>query len=905
MPVGRDSVTDASGLLADTVTDATAPLVRLAGRLLGAGAFDDDADRAWHEVRTATERARSRLREALRAAVPATAQAYIAGVAALLEDAQAAGLDVTDLGAPLGPLFLYTTGQPVTFAQAVEHLPDVDTVVRETAAGLMTGLDGAFTAAAARLEQAVRDASPQAGFTGLARETLRNAAWNRFLDRGLTVPDQHGRMHAVGSWTQTLCQTRLRRTATDAYLEYAGSAGIACVSVSVSAQRCVTCRPWEGRVLARDDDALAAYVGSGARPVPKGTLATAIAAGLLHPHCRHTLTAWIPGVSTLPDRGPDHPGGDAAVQREREIERHIDVWDRKADLALTRLDRLAAARHANTWRTKLTEHRTVTAGFLDTAHHEQDRPDLAAGLAAIFQAPATSDTDTDPAAPPSLGVDPGALLVGGHETGDVRVQRRLRQAASDAADAFTADAFLNPEEYLVRLAGLHAEPARTLVTFDVLDEHDDDFGVLTVVVTDAGRGPEVVLSSADAVTGAPDDRAFVADLGAAFVDAWNRSDTAVPDAAASLGVDPAGVLFAGTGRDARAMNYARGAAEQAAAAYTDQFGDYVEFDDLTTVGSVTYVDVLYFADPGDETPAGRFRIAVDGTSKQANRVEVMWARGTDDDVIGAIAASFADAWRGERSAVDFGSGTYPLLVRDMFATGNRSAVRDAVFAVFEEHDYGPFTVEVASAIQSGDQWFIKGDLLVNGTSVGHFERSLHADGHRLTAHHNFLSIDADFHGQGIAQAFNDHLMGWYQASRVESIRVYAALEAGGYAWARAGYEWAWESQANTMWQALTRTARIYQTAAERCRTDAAAPGTGPALAADLRARAAWLAAQAQAAFDLLERVDQTVWGAPDYPQPFDVSEVGRPAKASRDQEWIGKETLVITRWHGVKWINED
>ncbi len=916
MPVGRSSVTGTAGPLAAAVTDATEPLMRLAGRLLGAGMFDDAPDQAWLQLEQASRRARQHLREALRQAVPAVATAYMTGADALLAELVNAGAETTanELGAPLSPLQQYTTGGPLTFDQAASDLPTVNAAVREAAADLMVDLDGAFTAATARLDRAIREASNQAGFTGLARETLRNAAWNRFLDRGLTIPDNQGRNLQLGSWAEALCETRLTQTATDAYLEFAGQAGIECVVVSVSLERCTICRPWEGRLLATGDDALTAYTRAGGRPVPKGTLATAVAAGLFHPYCRHEVSAWMPGVTALPDRGPDNPGGYAAAQREREIERAIEKWERKADLALTRLDRLSASRRVNEWRAKLTEHRAVASGFLAAAQ-PAEAPDLAAGLAAIFQSPSTRGADTDRDADfepgtdavPSLGVPPAAMLAGGDPPEDVRTLRRLRQAASDAADAFTSNPNLNPDDYLLRMTAVKAQPSRTAVTYQVLDENDDPFGAITVFVTDGGDGPEVTLSAADAYQDYPTFADDVRSLATDFVDAWNASSAASPDERVStLGVDPAGVLFEGTSRDARAVNYARSVGEQAAEAYADQFGDYVEFDDLTVVGTTTYVDFLHFPDPGDAEPAGRFRIGVTGTSDQAETVEVTYARAVNvggDDRIDDIAAQFADAWQREVPAGAIGGRGYPVLASDMFG-GSLDAVRDGMYALLEEHDYDGFTVEVASAVRTGKRWKVKGDLLVDGVSVGSFERSLEADGDRITVHHDFLSIEPEYHGSGIATSFNRHLTDWYRASGVESIRVYAALEAGGYAWARAEFEWAWESEATKMFAALTQTATAYRSMAAARRRQAAHRDTPPASAADLLARADELEAQAQAAFAFLERVDQTPWGDPNYPQPYDVSEIGRPANATRDQHWIGKETLIATSWHGVKWIND-
>lgn len=917
MPVGRSTVAGAAAPLSGAVSAACTPLMRLAARLLTEGRFDTDPDGAWQELHAASRAARVNLRDTLRGTTGAAAAAYLAGADALLDDLENADAAATaaQVGGPFDPLRAFVAGNGVTFNEAAAGLPEMNAAVRDTAAQLTLDLDNAFTAATARLEQAVRDT---VAVTGPGAERARSTVWNQFLSKGLTVPGSKGRNLRLEAWEDTLCETFLSRTATDAYTSHARQAGLACVAVSWSVNECVICGPWEGELLALDSAAMAAFTAAHAYPVPKGTLPAAITAGLFHPHCRHTVAAWIPGVTSLPERGRKASDESASAARERAMEQHIAEWERKSDLALTRLDRLSASRRAGEWRAKLTEHRALASGFLAVADAQPER-DLQAGLAAIFQAPQRPSADLgddagddfdgldqDAAAAPSLGVPPGAVLAGDDPVDDVRTRRRLRQAASDAADAFTQSPELNPDDYLLRMVNVVALGERTMARFDLLDEDDDQFGTLTVFVADGESGPEVVLSAADAVSEHASIRDQVREIGDAFVDAWNQTeDTSTGAAPPSLGVDPAGVLFEGTTRDARAMAYARGTAEQAAESYTDAFGDYVEFDDLTVVGTVTYTDFLVFADAGDEDPTGRFRIGVDGTSNAADRVDVMWARAADpgDDAhMNEVAAQFTQAWKQDVSPVALGGDGFAVLARDMFTSANVGAVRDAIFDVFENHDYGDFTVEVASAVRSDNRWKIKGDLVAGGKPVGSFERSLDTDGTEYTVHHDFLQIDDEFHGRGFASAFNAHLMNWYRASGVTWIRIYAGLEAGGYAWARAGFDWSTKFEAEKMWRSLTQTANAYRSMARNRRLQASAQGIDATIAAALLAGADVFEAQADAAFALLERADNATWDTRDYPTPFDVSEIGRPPNATRQHEWLGKEVLIANPWHGKRRI---
>lgn len=62
-----------------------------------------------------------------------------------------------------------------------------------------------------------------------------------------------------------------------------------------------TCLPWQGRVYVDDvysgasKDDIAHYTAKGYRK-----LSTAIQDGLFHPNCRHTLSTWFEGISTMP-----------------------------------------------------------------------------------------------------------------------------------------------------------------------------------------------------------------------------------------------------------------------------------------------------------------------------------------------------------------------------------------------------------------------------------------------------------------------------------------------------------------------------------------------------------------------------------------------------------------------------
>ncbi|MGX1274896.1 phage minor capsid protein [Streptomyces phaeoluteigriseus] len=109
-----------------------------------------------------------------------------------------------------------------------------------------------------------------------------------------------------------------------------------------------------------------AYYGlpsaAGAGPTPTlAAMACALtpparAAGLFHPNCRHSLSAYLPGVSTRP---PHHatPGMTYEdTQRQREIERHIRAWKRRQAAAMDEAARRRAGVYVRKWQAAIRKH---------------------------------------------------------------------------------------------------------------------------------------------------------------------------------------------------------------------------------------------------------------------------------------------------------------------------------------------------------------------------------------------------------------------------------------------------------------------------------------------------------------------------------------------------------------------
>lgn len=219
---------------------------------------------------------------------------------------------------------------------------------------------------------AYREVMAQPAFDVLAgtKTRLRAAqvAWEHLLSKGIVgFTDRSGRNWDLASYTEMATRTTVAHAAVEAALDRFRQNGVGLVIVSNAPQECQRCRPFEGKVLAINGPA-------GTRQVEHGlqdgvtvtvdvvdTVAGAVAKGLMHPNCRHSLAAYIPGVTRVPTHTQD-PQGDKDRQRLRELERRL----RKAKLREAALvdpaARQAAATRVRAIQAQIREHvKTTTA----------------------------------------------------------------------------------------------------------------------------------------------------------------------------------------------------------------------------------------------------------------------------------------------------------------------------------------------------------------------------------------------------------------------------------------------------------------------------------------------------------------------------------------------------------------
>jgi len=177
----------------------------------------------------------------------------------------------------------------------------------------------------------VAQASAQVLLGAQTRRGVAQTVLDRLVARGISgFTDAAGRRWELGSYTEMATRTVTQRAAVQAHADALVGAGVDLVIVSDAQQECRLCRPWEGKVLSLSG------AGAGTYPLPSavnpdkivqvkvsGTLDEARRSGLFHPNCRHSASAYLPGLTKPARTATADPQGSADRQRLRELERRV------------------------------------------------------------------------------------------------------------------------------------------------------------------------------------------------------------------------------------------------------------------------------------------------------------------------------------------------------------------------------------------------------------------------------------------------------------------------------------------------------------------------------------------------------------------------------------------------------
>ncbi|OKI47227.1 phage minor capsid protein [Micromonospora sp. CB01531] len=200
------------------------------------------------------------------------------------------------------------------------------------------------------------------------RRRTAQVAWEQLLSRGITgFTDRAGRNWELASYVEMATRTTVAQAAVEGHLDRLGAAGLDLVIVSNAPQECIKCRPWEGKVLTRTGvgGSRELELEHTTRPGQMvtvdvaGSVAEAVLAGLMHPNCRHSLSAYLPGVTRAPTNTED-PEGDRNRQQLRYLERQVRSWKLRQAAAIDPAAAKAAAAKVRDYQARIREHIAAT-----------------------------------------------------------------------------------------------------------------------------------------------------------------------------------------------------------------------------------------------------------------------------------------------------------------------------------------------------------------------------------------------------------------------------------------------------------------------------------------------------------------------------------------------------------------
>ncbi|MGS2641689.1 phage minor capsid protein [Streptosporangium sp. G12] len=228
---------------------------------------------------------------------------------------------------------------------ATEQVPNT-AVIERLAQALHRDLgrvDGNLLRAPVDAYRSVQAATAARIATGTAtRRQASQAAWQRLMDRGITsFTDSRGRQWRLSSYAEMIGRTNAQRAMVTGQMDRLASVGIDLVYISDNVQECKRCRPFESKVLRRNQGPVGRIqIEHGTRDGEMVTvdvlmtLDQARAKGLFHPNCRHSASIFLPGITRL-KKSTEDPEGDTARQRQRALERQIRAAKEQAEGALT------------------------------------------------------------------------------------------------------------------------------------------------------------------------------------------------------------------------------------------------------------------------------------------------------------------------------------------------------------------------------------------------------------------------------------------------------------------------------------------------------------------------------------------------------------------------------------------
>ncbi|MFJ2751879.1 phage minor capsid protein [Streptomyces sp. NPDC087297] len=353
MPIHPGMVEDLSAGVRDLYADAEQRLLGIVARQLASGfeapGWATNKLRDVQALRRGAQGVVDALAEATRLEVfDAVAEAYNVG----------ARSGLAELGA-LHDADLRRIAETTPNTRAVDRLAaETLDLVTATHRGILRGVEDGYRQVIAEVS-----ATPLLGID--TRRQATQSAMDRLADRGLrTFVDRGGRAWQMTSYAEMAVRTATGRAAVEAHGDKLRAAGLDLVIVSNAPHECPLCKPFEGKVLSLAGPGGARTVevehavedGRTVQVHIEGSVDEARQRGFQHPNCRHSVAAYLPGVTRPAAEASEDPDGYEATQKQRAIERGIRKYKNRAAAATTPEARRAAEAKVRQWQAKQRGH---------------------------------------------------------------------------------------------------------------------------------------------------------------------------------------------------------------------------------------------------------------------------------------------------------------------------------------------------------------------------------------------------------------------------------------------------------------------------------------------------------------------------------------------------------------------
>ncbi|GKV55980.1 hypothetical protein NCCP2222_19270 [Sporosarcina sp. NCCP-2222] len=195
-------------------------------------------------------------------------------------------------------------------------------------------------------------------------KTLNQAidmATKEFLAKGInTIEYSDGRRVSIGAYAEMALRTASQRATFLGEGKKRDEWGIYTVLMSSHNNCSPMCLPYQGTVMI--DDVYTSISKEDAAELSKETgytlLSTAMKNYAFHPNCRHTLSTFFPGISTVPKASEDANAVERydAEQKQRYMERQIRMYKRLHAGSVDEVNELRYKKKVAEWQNRLEEH---------------------------------------------------------------------------------------------------------------------------------------------------------------------------------------------------------------------------------------------------------------------------------------------------------------------------------------------------------------------------------------------------------------------------------------------------------------------------------------------------------------------------------------------------------------------